>query len=298
MSRPKAMAAPALVAKQQSLAHKNVGKIHEQKIVGRMVTVTPILAAHILEKNDMNRTIRQDHVDKMARDMKNGDWNPRTAPPCLFAKDGTCMDGQHRFYAVLMADVPIMMEFREGLDKSEMATIDTGRTRTFQDVLRIDGRSETSELSTTTRHWYNYLTGGISYNRGISHRELLDLLDKHAWIAPLVTEGNRYKRARTLLTPGIWGFVYSGAAHTNPDQARMFAEAFDSGVDLKRGNPALTLRERASQNRSAKAKLRPIMLAAFAIKAWNSYLTGRSMTVLRWQEGEAFPTFARLTITR
>jgi hypothetical protein len=294
-TRQRAVAAPALVAKQQALAGKSVGKIHEQKVIGRMVLVTPVLAAHILEKNDMNRTIRQDHVDKMARDLVSGKWNPRTAPPCLFAKDGTCMDGQHRFYAVLMSGVSVMMEFREGLDKSEMATIDVGRTRTFQDVLRIDGRSDVSELATSARYWFNYLNRQVTVNRAISHSELLDLLDRNPKIAQYVQEGNKYRRARTLLSPGIWGFVYSAAAMTDPDKARMFAEQFDSGQDLKKGNPALTLRERASQNRAARARLRPLVLVVYAIKAWNAYVNGRQLSILKWQDGESIPTFAKLS---
>lgn len=295
MSKPH-LAPPALAAKQQALAHRNLGKIHEQKGVVRRVMVTPTLAAHILEKNDMNRTIRQADVDKYARNMSDGTWNPRTAPPLLFAKDGTCMDGQHRLYAVLMSGVTIEMEFREGLDKSEMATIDVGRARTFQDVLKIDGRSDVSELATAARYWHNYLKREVAVNRGIAHTELLSLLDRNPKIAQYVADGAKYRRARMLLSPGIWGFVYSGAAITDPDKARAFAEAFDSGADLKRGNPALTLRERASQNRAASAKkLRPIILLIFAIKAWNAYLAGRSLTILKWQEGEQFPTFSKLT---
>ena len=293
--RKHGQAAPALVAKQQMLAHKQVGKIHEQKEMRRMVLVTPVLAAHILESNDMNRTIRQEHVDKMARDMSNGEWNPRTAPPCLFAKDGTCMDGQHRFYAVLMSGKNIMMEFREGLDKSEMKTIDVGRARTFQDVLRIDGRTDVSELATSARYWYNYLAKQASFNRSISHSELLGLLDRNPSIQKYVVEANKYKRARGLLSPGIWGFIYSGAAMTDPDKARMFAEQFDSGQDMKKSNPALTLRERASQNRAARARLRPLVLVAYAIKAWNAYLAGKPLMLLKWQDGEAFPEFAKLS---
>jgi hypothetical protein len=288
-------AAPALVAKQQTLANKQVGKIHEQKVIGRMVLVTPVLAAHILEKNDMNRTIRQDHVDKMARDMIGGKWNPRTAPPCLFAKDGTCMDGQHRFYAVLMSGVSVMMEFREGLDKSEMTTIDVGRARTFQDVLRIDGRSEISELATAARYWYNFLNRQVTVGRAISHSELIDLLNRNPKIAEHVAEANKYKRARSLLSPGMWAFIYSAAAMTDSDKARAFAEQFDSGQDLKKGNPALTLREKAAQNRATRSRLRPIVLVAYAIKAWNAYLTGRQLSILKWQDGEQFPTFTRLT---
>lgn len=292
---PKASAAPALVAKQQQLAHRQVGKIHEQEIRRRMVLVTPVLAAHILERNDMNRTIRQGDVDKYARAMSDGKWNPRTAPPIDFAKDGTLMNGQHRLYAVLMSGVSVMMEFREGLDKSEMATIDVGRARTFQDVLKIDGRSDVSELATAARYWYNYLNKQITYNRPIAHTELLDLLDRNPSIATHVVAGAKYRRARTLLSPGIWGFVYSAAAMTDTDKSRDFAESFDSGQDLKKGNPALTLRERAAQNRASRVRVRPLVLVVYAIKAWNAYVNGRSLTVLKWQEGEEFPTFSKLS---
>jgi hypothetical protein len=295
--RPSPTAAPALVARQQTLAHKQIGKIHEQKVTRRLVTVTPTYAAHILERNPTNRSLRQDHIDKMARDMKNGKWCLETAPTVKFLKNGELRDGQHRLYACLMADVPVQMEFAEGLTEDMVHTIDVGRARSFQDVLKIQGRSDIAELATSARWWYNYMKNGISFARSVSHSELLDLLDKYPQIEPFVAEGNKYKRARNLLGPGLWGFVFSGAAMVDSDRAKLFAEAFDSGQDLKKGNPALTLRERMATNRAAKAKLRQPMMAAFAIKAWNSYLTGRSLTVLRWQDGEEFPRFAKLNLS-
>jgi hypothetical protein len=283
---------PSLQAKTEALQKKSVGKVWSREITRRIVKVSPIMAAHILEKNDQNRTIRQDHVDRMARDMKNGRWviNGETIK---FTKDGHLLDGQHRLYAVLLSDETIDLEFVEGLDESVMSTIDTGKARGMQDVLKIAGHSYASEIGTTLRWWYNYNKKGISFKRSVSHRELLEVLGEMDELNSLVPEAIAYSRAKRLLTPGIWCFLYSGAMKTNPEKAKAFAEAFDSGAGLDRGHPALTLRERMTAHKSAKAKMPPVMQAAFAIKAWNAFYKGKKLSVLKWIDGEGFPEFEK-----
>jgi hypothetical protein len=283
---------PSLQAKTEALQKKSVGKVWSREITRRIVKVTPVMAAHILEKNDQNRTVRQDHVDRLARDMKNGRWviNGETIK---FTKNGKLLDGQHRLYAVLLSDVTVDFEFVEGLDDEVMATIDTGRARGMQDVLKIAGHQYASEIGATLRWWYNYEKKGISFRRSVSHAELLEVLGEMDELNSLVPEAISYGRAKRLLTPGIWCFVYSGAVRVNAEKAKAFAEALDSGAGLEKGNPALTLRERMAANQAAKAKVPPVMMAAFAIKAWNAFYRGKKLSVLKWIDGEGFPEFEK-----
>jgi hypothetical protein len=282
---------PSLQAKTEALQKKSVGKVWSREITRRIVKVTPVMAAHILEKNDQNRAIRQDHVDRLARDMKHGRWmiNGETIK---FTKDGKLLDGQHRLYAVLLSDETIDFEFVEGLPDDAMATIDTGRARGMQDVLKIGGHQYASEIAAVLRWWYNYEKKGISFKRSVSHRELLEVLERRDELNTLVPESITYSRAKRLLTPGIWGFVYSGAMATSPTMAKQFAEALDGGTGLTKGSPVLTLRERMAAHQASRVKMPPVMMAAFAIKAWNAFYSGRQLSVLKWIEGEGFPEFA------
>lgn len=88
----------------------------------RIETITPEWAKKALEKNKLNRRIRKDAVRYYARDIKEGKWQ-LTPQGISFYEDGELADGQHRLYAVILADTPVEM----------YVTYDVPRACTIQD---------------------------------------------------------------------------------------------------------------------------------------------------------------------
>ena len=106
-------------------------------VKNEIVEVTPKMAVEWLEKNiDNNRTIRQSIVSKYARDMRNGDWK-LTHQGIAFNSIGELVDGQHRLWAVVEANVPVKMYVATGLDIGTEKLVDSGLARTMVDQLKF-----------------------------------------------------------------------------------------------------------------------------------------------------------------
>ena len=102
------------------------------------ILVTPELAEVYLGRMAANRTLNEAHADRLAVDMKNGDWR-QTYDPIRFNQRGELSDGQHRLSAVVRSGKPQEFYIAGGLDAKAMAVTDTGRSRTFADVQAIAG---------------------------------------------------------------------------------------------------------------------------------------------------------------
>lgn len=101
-----------------------------------IVRVTPDIAAEMLSKNTSNRTIRNSRVKYYAQQMKEGKWH-LTGQTITFAKDGQLLDGQHRLWAVIEADVPV--DFLVVYDADKVSTYDCGLKRSTRDQLQLGG---------------------------------------------------------------------------------------------------------------------------------------------------------------
>lgn len=107
------------------------------EIKTRLVTITPEMAERCLAKNENNRNIRQRHVDRLAEDIKSGNWYV-THQGIAFDEDGKLLDGQHRLLAIVKAGIPVQMMMTTGLKRDDvMSAIDVGSTRDIGDSLRL-----------------------------------------------------------------------------------------------------------------------------------------------------------------
>src|SRR6185295_11746401 len=64
--------------------------------------VTPERALQWLTNMSINRTLRQNQVDKIKEDILNGDWE-FDGQPFRFSNEGKMLDGQHRAHAIIKA---------------------------------------------------------------------------------------------------------------------------------------------------------------------------------------------------
>jgi len=134
-------------------------------------TITPEVAAIMLENNPANRNIKKNHVDAMARDMIAGRWQTN-GDAIRMNCDGSLIDGQHRLTACVKSGVPFQTVVISGLDADVRATIDGGAKRTHGDRLGMMGVSNATHVSAATR-----LIGGIATGEGKSVRFTSQELD-------------------------------------------------------------------------------------------------------------------------
>lgn len=103
-----------------------------------IMTITPEMAAKMLENNVGNRKLNAAAVKKLAEDMRMGKF-ALNGTSLKFYKDGTLADGQHRCAACVKAGVPFTTYVINGLDKDVLPTIDCGRSRSLVDSLNMTG---------------------------------------------------------------------------------------------------------------------------------------------------------------
>lgn len=98
--------------------------------------VTPQMATHWLEGNTHNRPIRDSVVNRYASDMKAGRWK-QTHQGIAFDEENVLIDGQHRLYAIIEAETPVVMQVTRGLPIDSQRVVDDGIRRSIVDIMRV-----------------------------------------------------------------------------------------------------------------------------------------------------------------
>ena len=105
----------------------------------RSVTVTPRIALSWLEKDKgvhHNRPLKQYKVEQYARDMKEGRWQPNHQG-IAFGPDGEILDGQHRLWGLVEADVEMPFLVTFNMPPEAQMTVDDHMKRNVVDVMSV-----------------------------------------------------------------------------------------------------------------------------------------------------------------
>src|SRR5215471_7565954 len=90
------------------------------------IILSPERAAELLEHNSYNRPLSQPHVERIARQIRDGKWK-FNGDTIKISTNGDVLDGQHRLWAVLEAKKAIETVIVYGIERDAFATIDTIR---------------------------------------------------------------------------------------------------------------------------------------------------------------------------
>jgi hypothetical protein len=251
----------------------------------KTVRVTPKMAAEWVDKyNANNRPLSHGRVMAYAADMKAGDWK-LNGEPLIFGKT-RMIDGQHRLYACVEADVPFDSLVVEGVSDDVFDTVDTGKQRSGSDVLSIAGLgTNATTVAAAATLCVQYLRGGMTANRKVTRPELREFVEAHhelgEWVAAAKkTAGwSRSYAAPCAAVAFLGGFKF-------PDKAHEFVTKFTTGEHLSVGSPILTLRERI---RTEKNMQKPARFALFVL-AWNAHVDGRKLSKMQSPRADEFPT--------
>jgi hypothetical protein len=261
---------------------ENVSPLPRQGVTHAIVAVGPATATRWLEGNTHNRPVRDAHVDALARDMRAGRWR-MTGDSIKFSQDGTLLDGQHRLWAVVVADCTVPLLVVRGLHPDAQDYVDIGTRRSVADALHLEGRTSTRETAALARACLMYLEPG----RTPTHGEVLEYARKHAealaqatyWLAPAKRGGLR------------GGSVYPLAAYVlaqvDEEAAETFMRALVTGVGLEPGDPVLALRNRFLRTppRGGNGGSHLRVNLAYFVRAWNAFRDGRKLSHIRYQPG-------------
>ena len=160
-------------------------------------TITPEIAAKMLEHNQSNRKLRKGTVDLYVKEMLDGTWN-LTGQGITFGTDGQLLDGQHRLTAIVKSGVSVPMLVVTGAEV--VTSYDTGLKRSTLDQINIKNPSNNG---------YIYSTLGIAVIRKIlelsksnyisGHKEIVSTSDIEKFIE---VQGSNLYVIEQLITRG------------------------------------------------------------------------------------------------
>jgi len=250
-------------------------------------TITPAIAAKLLEANTNNRNLSKALVKFFQKQIEKDNWQIN-GESIKIANDGTLLDGQHRLTAIVAAGKPVSLLVVRGLSTESFKTIDTGRTRTMGDHLHIDGYSSTNLLAAAIRvaMKFNPKTGAYEPSSDrISPTELLSWLYKHKSMPDALNFCSQLKGVTSIST--VAG-VYYICNLIDPEAASTFFTGVVTGEKLSARNPALLLRNRLIAIRKdgrAGAQYQKTVVALI-VHAFNCYRNNKQLTKLVYAGGD------------
>jgi hypothetical protein len=256
-------------------------------VMPEIMDVTPALAKEWLATNKTNRGVSKAHQKKLEADMRAGRW-VLNGEAIKFDANGDLLDGQHRLHAVINTGITIRTLVIIGVQTAAFATMDTGRSRSLADVLSISGQHAVAptKLAAGVRMAMLLERGQIETSEVIPHPDALKWFELNPQItafayAPKIT--------RALLPSPVYCGLQYHLWKSHPVKSAEFFDKFETGADLGTTHPIKVLRDRLTIQKGRLGSLRPLEVMALTIKAWNLFLTGKSITVLRWTKGDDFP---------
>jgi len=142
----------------------------QQSRLAYTVDVTPELAETWLKRNNFNRKMNEEMVERYRRDILAGRW-ALTHQGIAFDRNGLLVDGQKRLEAIRRSGKTVRMFVFMHQSIAHHEAIDCGKPRTNLDVIRLeerDSRITTKHLSTMRA----MLAGRLCSRLNISSKEI------------------------------------------------------------------------------------------------------------------------------
>lgn len=260
--------------------------------------ITPAKAQEYLRTSIGNRPISKVYVRSYADTMRKGAWM-LNGVPIIFDNEGHLLDGHHRLYAVIEANIPVRFDVSRGAPSEAFTTYDCGRHRNVGQVLAMQGVKNYNLVgaivnSNETLLQYGRLTGnnGNANNK----RTLADSYDSYSKDPEGYGKVASYivgLESRCRVLNGSWaGGLYYYLTHSGGYSEEEVKPFFDALFDLDSDSiPVVSLLRKAIAKAAIEGrKLQAETLWAYLAKSWNAYITGNSPKILRYLETEELPS--------
>lgn len=257
---------------------EHVAAGNPRKPLAEIVTLTPVLAGLLLERNPINRPISHGNSSALLSDIANNRF-VFNGEPIVVSDSGVLLDGQHRCQAVIQANKPIQTLIVFGPKEEARFTIDIGRPKSAPNFLHMKGFKNTAVLAAAARMLLvyrerkNLITGGAKANfTPPTKTEVLDAVEQFRGLERSVEtamQAPAHLGGRSVIA--FTHYVISRKAGVEATDA-FFQKMFD-GTDLSRGNPILYCAKRLSTltvNGGGAQNVR----AELIFKSWNAHRRG------------------------
>ncbi len=265
--------------------------------VGRVV-IDAMLASKILEKhNTRNRPPVKTQIDLLARDMQAGRFL-LSGETLVFDREYRLLNGQNRLHAVVLNGDPVEFLVVCGVDPDVFHVMDQHGKRTASQVMKMMDEANSSTLAGALTYINSFEKTGLVYINGPARQltifERLDVLGAHQGSRDSVSGVVGKKNIRIMTSASLASALHYLFGLVDSDLANeFFTNLMDFSVPSSDAWSAVKLlASRLVDNHGSTSKLPPRTVGALTIKAWNFLLAGKTVKVLRFVDGEAFPTIS------
>ena len=257
-------------------------------------TITPALATEYLNAMPGNRPLSNKQVEYLTQQAEAGKFFSNVAP-LHFDTEGRLRNGQHRMWMVIESGRPQEFMVIRNASEEEIDALDIGKRRTGGDVLVLDGYENGTLLAGALVNLWMYEHGiNPGYSRSFFNTKNAPGMTNHmmreyATLHPGMGDSVAYMKAtpsvRLLGPPNILTFCHYLIVRANTTNGVKFWDSLASQVFWGQNDPAYRLHDRLSRSKASNQKLHriaPSEVAALTIKAWNFWVQGKSVQLLRW----------------
>lgn len=243
-----------------------------------VVTITPEMAASLLQRNDHNRSIKRANVEFLKKQLKDGQWQ-LNGESVKISPSGRLLDGQHRLTACVESGIPFQTLVVHGVAEESQVTMDTGFVRDFANVLQLNGYKNTVNLSVTVRTCYMADTQGVAAAADGSFRKLSNSTLYEYFIArddeliDICAKALAAYRNYRLISVSTYSLLYKLLKDKDQSAVEEFFDQVTQGIGLSKGSPILLLRKEAEKlaGSSYDSHEKRRRLANKMIRAWNKW---------------------------
>jgi hypothetical protein len=269
---------------------------HESPRV-EFVDVSPEIARQWLDECNLgNRRISQRAVHKYALDMKSGRWRHRTGEPIIFDRNGRLQQGQHRLAAVVSSGAHITFMVLFNADPQDFQVLDQGLRRSSGQVLQMAGVHDANLIASIARNYLllqKYPDRQWSSVTDLTPQEIIQFAQSNLSDLEVAAVDGRLARKQALIPESQYAAVAYYVRRLSPACGAWgnFHRAVTTGEMLQSGNPAFALRRwavnrKGGHQRRSSGHLSSQVTVASVAKAWNGFVNGRSMSIVKWPRTE------------
>lgn len=240
--------------------------------------ITPDQAKLMLDANSSNRKLAPFIVTRYAKLMLAGEWK-HNGTTIKIDTNGELKDGQHRLAAAVQAKFILRHAIIvAGLDPDVFDTIDTGKGRSSADALYADGfQANAKQVAAVANLALRREMDTLHVNSYIEPHRVREWVRTHQVIHQAV---NRVRLMGFLGFSPVLGLLWMITHEQDEVKAKEFFDQLETGENLTKGNPALTLRETLLKHKSDRAYHKSDVLN-MGLTAWENFVAEKSLPTLR-----------------
>jgi len=278
---------------------RDIQKISEGDIFSDVFKITPKDAENILKhRNKRNRKTSIELVDFLADQMEKGQW-VLNGESIIFDKNGMLSDGQHRLSAVLKSGLSFSFFCVFNVSETAKNTIDTGKNRSFADVLSFDNIPNVVTVAATAskvmkfNEGLKHAPGKATGSRGkFSNQDGLDFLAKNSGFVGFIEYSlSLYRQGDKLLPPSSFCAFHWLISSKCKDETFVndFFYKISTGLGLSEEMPVFALRKVLIQHKAkagfkTRYRLTGMEVTNIFLFGWNKHREGKNVSLLKIPE--------------